>query len=1104
MATGNVNYKKTRRGTKKKPKDVKIWYCNINGFKTKQESVRKIVDNLQPKIIVMCETKLPSGLLIKKVLPEYEVCPRETKAGQGGIAIAVKTQTFEAAVLDVTNTENKNILAARVKMTANAIRIIAGYAPQETETVELREQFFNDLESEIMKCEMDGEIPLVIGDMNAKLEERNGEVVPLTPNGKLLFNIACNRNLDILNHTEKCKGRWTHVIRTTGIKSALDYCMTSQQITKHVTDVVIDEQCVFCPFRLVRERGREIPKYSDHNAMVIRLEIEHEKQKAIVENKGWIISGEGLEKFKNISDSITLTSDVNTPQELYNELEKQTHRAMDVCFKKRKSRKEPRMQTSYYEKYKKITTFGRKGKAQRRVAKGYIKLLVKANTDATAELRNTNLVETLKNLTIDNEFSPDKFWKLCKKSRNSSLSSTSIQTEDGVELYGEEQIRKAYRDEFIHRLRQRSMIPELKGYEEKTNKMCALYLELSKRSPIPNYDRKELESIYSGLKKGKSPGRDKIPAEIYVNGGENFQKEVITTLNSLKNNMHIPQQWEDILMPTIYKNKGTRKRIVNQRGIFLKQVLSKIFGRLNKNRISPELQNISHFQAGSKTERGPADQTFLLRGQIDHHKYLNKPLILTLYDFEQCFDSLWLEDCLLSLRKLGVQNEILNILYNMNSKCNIMVKTPVGLTEEFTVESIVQQGSVCGGTLCTAATGEVVEEITEGGCQIGELNVKALVYVDDIIAVNRDTQDAYNSHEKIMWFSRKKRLTVNVPKCLVMMVNGKVTDVTPRLKIDGVPLSKKAVATYLGDQFNEKGDNKDLIEERKKKGQICLVTSLSMCSDITMGLFTIQTMMVLYRSLFLQVVLYNAQAWSNLTKQDITVLKTIQLKFLKRIFHAPSSTSNPLTFLETGTLPIEQEIHKRQLAFLHHILSLQNNDPVKMSYNEQLKYECAQNWANEVKQIRETYGIRESDTEIITLSRKCWKYKVKTTISKHTIDMLTKELSNQKQYSVLPMYSELKPQEYLYSFPPAKARTLFHIRTGTVDVKAVRKYRYNDTVCRLCGTGDENIDHIANHCTKITRTHLITDVYANQIDDMAEVVNRYNDFTNKLDELGEK
>ena len=54
------------------------------------------------------------------------------------------------------------------------------------------------------------------------------------------------------------------------------------------------------------------------------------------------------------------------------------------------------------------------------------------------------------------------------------------------------------------------------------------------------------------------------------------------------------------------------------------------------------------------------DNLFVLRGIINRANYLGKELWLTLYDIEQCFDSLWLKDCIKSLWNLGV---ILGLIY---------------------------------------------------------------------------------------------------------------------------------------------------------------------------------------------------------------------------------------------------------------------------------------------------------------------------------------------------------------------------------------------------------------------------------------------------------
>ena len=85
--------------------------------------------------------------------------------------------------------------------------------------------------------------------------------------------------------------------------------------------------------------------------------------------------------------------------------------------------------------------------------------------------------------------------------------------------------------------------------------------------------------------------------------------------------------------------------IKNYRGIFIVPILSIIFEKLLKNRITHTLtQHMSHFQNGGSKGKGVIDNLFLLRTLIDHSKYMDKQLCITFYDIEKCVDSLWLED----------------------------------------------------------------------------------------------------------------------------------------------------------------------------------------------------------------------------------------------------------------------------------------------------------------------------------------------------------------------------------------------------------------------------------------------------------------------------
>ena len=85
------------------------------------------------------------------------------------------------------------------------------------------------------------------------------------------------------------------------------------------------------------------------------------------------------------------------------------------------------------------------------------------------------------------------------------------------------------------------------------------------------------------------------------------------------------------------------KKLNSYREIFLVPIMSLIFEKLIKNRIIHTLkQHMTSFQTGSVKGKGVVDNLFLLRGAIDHCRYLGGELWLTFYETEKCFDRIWL------------------------------------------------------------------------------------------------------------------------------------------------------------------------------------------------------------------------------------------------------------------------------------------------------------------------------------------------------------------------------------------------------------------------------------------------------------------------------
>ena len=78
---------------------------------------------------------------------------------------------------------------------------------------------------------------------------------------------------------------------------------------------------------------------------------------------------------------------------------------------------------------------------------------------------------------------------------------------------------------------------------------------------------------------------------------------------------------------------------------------------------------------------------------------------------------------------------------------------------------------------------------------------------------------------------------------------------------------------------------------------------------------------------------------------------------------------------------------------------------------------------------------------------------------------------------------------------------MFHIRSGSIDLKTNRPYKYGDDVsCRLCKKKPESVNHVVNECVFIEREDLL-DIYSLKREEMTKVSRRCIDFQEKVDEL---
>ena len=254
-------------------------YANCRGIKGKKASLKEIVEEINPDIIVLNETMYKSNEETK--LKAYTAYTNNREGRNGcGIEILVRNSVKNRTVIISERNDNIEELTIRTETKKRAINIITMYGKIEgRESSENIKSQFTHIENIIQNIESTGEDYILIGDLNAKIGNKengikgNNETTNVA--GIELIELEKKVAGIIVNKTEKCKGKWTRVnTKNEKEKSILDYAMTNESIYDDIIEMKIDEEKLY---RLTKYKGNEV-KETDHNTIIITLKDDKIKQ----------------------------------------------------------------------------------------------------------------------------------------------------------------------------------------------------------------------------------------------------------------------------------------------------------------------------------------------------------------------------------------------------------------------------------------------------------------------------------------------------------------------------------------------------------------------------------------------------------------------------------------------------------------------------------------------------------------------------------------------------------------------------------------------------------------------------------------------------------
>ena len=194
------------------------------------------------------------------------------------------------------------------------VRYICGYGPQENSALEKKQNFWTQLSLEVESAQ-DAEVGLIIqmdGNLWSGPELIKGDPNPMNNNGKHFKEFLARHNyLTVVNSLDLCEGIITRsritTVRTE--KSVIDFFLVCDRILPFVRRMLVDEKKQYALSSFHTKKGVQYKKDSDHNPLVLWLEIMGSAKKPDRMEYFNFKNSDCQEKFKELTNStVKLTS----------------------------------------------------------------------------------------------------------------------------------------------------------------------------------------------------------------------------------------------------------------------------------------------------------------------------------------------------------------------------------------------------------------------------------------------------------------------------------------------------------------------------------------------------------------------------------------------------------------------------------------------------------------------------------------------------------------------------------------------------------------------------------------------------------------------------
>jgi Txe/YoeB family toxin of Txe-Axe toxin-antitoxin module len=240
-----------------------------------------------------------------------------------------------------------------------------------------------------------------------------------------------------------------------------------------------------------------------------------------------------------------------------------------------------------------------------------------------AEENRQKVIDSFQTLAGNSDLvNTNGMWNIKKKvfPKISQAKPTGKKNSAGQIITSPEGLKNMYLETYKHRLRHRPIKEDLE--EIKTLKVNLFYLRLNlaKQSRSETWDMKRLDKVLLSLKTKKARDPHGLVNDLFKPGliGADLKLSLLKLLNLIKETSSIPEfaQWANIT--SLFKGKGDRLDLSNDRGIFLVTVIRSILMKMMYNDKYDILdQGMSDSNVGARRGKNIRNHIFIINGIIN-------------------------------------------------------------------------------------------------------------------------------------------------------------------------------------------------------------------------------------------------------------------------------------------------------------------------------------------------------------------------------------------------------------------------------------------------------------------------------------------------------